>query len=309
MAKAKVTRASSLLRGGSRVVEKQSIEQTKTISSSSFDFASLNPTTLARQLTLIEFEYFRKVQPQELMVYLWGDPREHKETDLTGHLTNYVNRFNKLSFWVGTEICTVPAIKKRVQILDKFIQVLRVLRELNNFNTLMAIVAGLNHSSVQRLKKTWELIPSRSLTTLHDLERLMTPAGNYSAYRVVEARKHQHFLPFFGLALKDLVFANDGNPKRLENGLINFGKLRLLASAVQRIMIYQSNRYEFEVEQEYYNYCDKPVYIQDEARLYRYSLLCEPRASGENDPPLRLVDKWRNESEKLGWIERWTKDL
>ena len=73
--------------------------------------------------------------------------------------------------------------------------------------------------------------------------------------------------------------------------------------------IFQSNPYELEVDPEYYGYCDKPVYIQDEARLYKYSLLCEPRATGENEPPVRLVDKWRGESEKLGWIERWTKDL
>ena len=83
----------------------------------------------------------------------------------------------------------------------------------------------------------------------------------------------------------------------------------LLSLCFPFLQIFQSNPYEFDVEPEYYSYCDKPVYIQDEARLYKYSLLCEPRATGENEPPLRLVDKWRGEGEKLGWIERWTKDL
>ena len=291
-----------------KAAEKRKIELTVTISSTT-TFVSLNPVSVARQLTLIEFEQFRKIQPQELMVYLWGDPREKKETDLTVNLTGYVNRFNKISFWVGTEICTVPQIKKRVQIVEKFIQVIKVLRELNNFNTLMAIVAGLNHSSVQRLKKTWEALSSRSHTILKEVETLMTPAGNYAAYRDIEKRKYPYFIPFFGLMMKDLIFANDGNPKKLEDGLINFGKLRFLANAVQRIMIFQSNPYDLETEPAYYSYCDKPVYIQDEARLYKYSLLCEPRASGENEPSVRLVDKWTNETEKLTWIERWTKDL
>ena len=88
-----------------------------------------------------------------------------------------------------------------------------------------------------------------------------------------------------------------------------FLSLVLIFLTVSVHQIFQSNPYELEVDPEYYGYCDKPVYIQDEARLYKYSLLCEPRATGENEPPVRLVDKWRGESEKLGWIERWTKDL
>jgi len=32
-----------------------------------------------------------------------------------------------VSFWVGTEICTVPAIKKRIQIVEKFVHILRVI--------------------------------------------------------------------------------------------------------------------------------------------------------------------------------------
>jgi len=85
--------------------------------------------------------------------------------------------------------------------------------------------------------------------------------------------------------------------------------LRLLAQSVQRILIFQSNPYEIETETEYYEYCQQLVYIPDEARLYKYSLLCEPRASGENEAPLRLVDKWQTETEKISFIERWTRDL
>jgi len=291
-----------------KALEKRLQDQKATISGGN-EFLSFDSNLIARQLTLIEFEYFKKIQPQELMIYLWGDPREKKSTDLTENLTNYVARFNKISFWVGTEICTVPASKKRITIVEKFIQIAKILRELNNFNTLMAIVSGLNHSSVQRLKKTWEGINSRSLATLHEIEKTMNPAGNYTPYREIEGRKYPYFIPFFGLVMKDLIFANDGNPKRLENGLINFGKLRLLADSVQRILIFQSNPYEIEPFQPHYDYCSKPVYIQDEARLYKYSLLCEPRASDEKEQPVRLVDKWQNENEKLSFVERWTKDL
>ena len=45
-----------------------------------------------------------------------------------------------------------------------------------------------------------------------------------------------------GLALKDLIFANDGNSKRLENGLINFAKLRMLAESVDKILVSPLNQ-------------------------------------------------------------------
>ena len=70
---------------------------------------------------------------------------------------------------------------------------------------------------------------------------MLTPTNNYTAYREIESRKFTTFIPFFGLAMKDLIFTNDGNPKKLENGLYNFGKLRQLTDAVQRIMVRASS--------------------------------------------------------------------
>jgi len=70
---------------------------------------------------------------------------------------------------------------------------------------------------------------------------VLTPTNNYTAYREIESRKFTTFIPFFGLAMKDLIFTNDGNPKKLENGLYNFGKLRQLTDAVQRIMVRASS--------------------------------------------------------------------
>ena len=47
----------------------------------------------------------------------------------------------------------------------------------------MAILAALNLAAVQRLKRTWQLLPDSILATLHSLETLMTTSNNYSVYR------------------------------------------------------------------------------------------------------------------------------
>eukprot|EP00160_Parvularia_atlantis_P017465 Unigene6013_Nuclearia_a/m.18429 Unigene6013_Nuclearia_a/g.18429 ORF Unigene6013_Nuclearia_a/g.18429 Unigene6013_Nuclearia_a/m.18429 type:complete len:161 (+) Unigene6013_Nuclearia_a:1722-2204(+) len=108
-----------------------------------------------------------------------------------------------------------------------------------------------------------------------------------------------------GLVLKDLIFANDGNPKILPNGLVNFGKLRTLAQLVERLALFQSNPYTIQREDAVHEYCSRLIALSEE-RLYKYSLLCEPRATNEQQP-VRLVDKWN--AENIGFIEKWVRDL
>jgi len=277
---------------------------------SQIEFVMLSTVVVARQMTLVDHELFCAIQPQELMIFLWGDPRVKKTgVSLRPNLTAYVEHFNRVSFWACTEICTAPDVAKRVQVIEKIIDMLKIFREFNSFNLLMALIAALNHSSVQRLKKTWEVVSNRSLQILHEIEKTLNPIGNYATYREIESKKYPCFIPFFGLLMKDLIFANDGNPKKLENGLYNFSKLRQLAGLVERIMIWQSSDYEIERAPGIYEYCCNLIYIEDEDRLYKYSYLCEPRISGENEAPIRLLHKWQNQSQSLNFIERWTKDL
>ena len=44
--------------------------------------------------------------------------------------------------------------KQRAERIHKFIQVAQHLRQLQNFNSLMAVVGGICHSSIARLSKT-----------------------------------------------------------------------------------------------------------------------------------------------------------
>ena len=62
-----------------------------------------------------------------------------------------------MSFWVATEVCTQPEIKNRVKTLEKLVKIAYKCFEINNFNSALAIVSGLNVVSVGRLKETWEV--------------------------------------------------------------------------------------------------------------------------------------------------------
>jgi len=47
----------------------------------------------------------------------------------------------------------------------------------------MAIIAGLSHSSVSRLKDSWAALSTKSRTAFEELESLMQSRQNYKLYR------------------------------------------------------------------------------------------------------------------------------
>ena len=68
-----------------------------------------------------------------------------------------IQRFNRVSSWVATEVLLAANIKKRASVIKHFILVAKACRDIRNYNTLLEITAGLNFSSVQRLRKTWKV--------------------------------------------------------------------------------------------------------------------------------------------------------
>ncbi|XP_020834242.1 RAS guanyl-releasing protein 4 isoform X3 [Phascolarctos cinereus] len=110
-------------------------------------FDHLQTGELAEHLTDLEFRAFRAITPQDLRGYvLHGSVRGCPALEGSVGLTNSVSR------WVQVMVLSRPSPSQRGQVLDKFIHVAQRLRQLQNFNTLMAVTGGLCHSAISRLK-------------------------------------------------------------------------------------------------------------------------------------------------------------
>src|SRR3990167_5400366 len=72
--------------------------------------------------------------------------------------------------------------------------------KMNNFNSLLEILSGINNYSVQRLKKTWKALPSKFREKFSEMEELMDNRLNYANYRkkLAECSKDASVLPYFG---------------------------------------------------------------------------------------------------------------
>lgn len=88
-----------------------------------------------------------------------GDLGKAKSGSSIGSIAFYVEWFNRLSALSASEVLRHSRRRHRVQTIEFLIDVAQQCCEIGNFNSLMAIVAGLSLPSVARLKRTVSIFP------------------------------------------------------------------------------------------------------------------------------------------------------
>lgn len=207
---------------------------------------------LGQQLTLVELERLSFIGPEEFVQAFAKDSphidSSFKDMKKTKNLESYVHWFNRLSYLVASEICKHSKKKQRVKTIEFWIETARECFNVGNFNSLMAIIAGLNMSPISRLKKTWHKVQQSAKFTI--LEQYMDPSSNFSSYRsTLKAalwrsagatdQRQRVVIPFFSLLVKDIYFLNEGCRNRLDNGHINFEKFWQLAKQVTEFITWK----------------------------------------------------------------------
>ena len=189
----------------------------------------LNPVEVSTQLMVEDFTIFRQIEATEYVEDLF----EIKSRYGTPNLNTFSALVNREMMWVISEVVAELNIHKRMRVIKQFIKVARQCKETQNFNSMFAIVSGLGHGSVARLKSTWEKLPSKYQRLFTEMQQLMDPSRNMSRYRnLVNADNVQPpIIPFYPIVKKDLTFIHLGNHSEVEE-LINFEKLRMIAKEV-----------------------------------------------------------------------------
>lgn len=247
-----------------------------------------SPALLAQQLTHVELERLSYIGPEEF-VQAFAKENPHLETSFkdmkkTRNLESYVQWFNRLSYFVATEVCKQHVKKKlRVKVMEYWIETARECFNIGNFNSLMAIIAGLNMSPISRLKKTWSKVQSAKFSIL---EHQMDPSSNFSSYRsTLKAamwrsagatdERQRIVIPFFSLLVKDLYFLNEGCSNKLPNGHINFEKFWQLAKQVTEFITWKQVTCPFEKNTKVITFLQASPVLTENA-LALASFECEP---------------------------------
>lgn len=240
-----------------------------------FNLVDWPTVEIARQLTLIEYNIFKRIQPRECFGQGWQ--KSNKE-QLAPNMVTMARRFNHVSRWVSSEIMRESDLRRRRALMIRFIEMAECFRALNNFNGIYEIIGGLTNAAVFRMQQTWEGITPRHREIFDAFSVLMSHTNSYQNIRKELSNCSPPCIPYIGVFQTDLVFLEDGNPDFV-NGLINFTKRHKMAAVIMEIQTYQHAPYNIKEVPYLKEVLSERILMDlwDDDRLYARSLELEPR--------------------------------
>uniref|UniRef100_A0A8C3AA60 Rap guanine nucleotide exchange factor (GEF) 6 n=1 Tax=Cyclopterus lumpus TaxID=8103 RepID=A0A8C3AA60_CYCLU len=187
---------------------------------SQISLLQLSTMEVAAQLSMRDFELFRNIESTEYV-----DDLFKLDSSLgSGNLKQFEEVINQETFWVATEILKEPNALKRMKTIKHYVKIALHCRECKNFNSMFAIISGLN------LAPVYEKL-------FVDLQDVFDPSRNMSKYRNVLSSQSMQppIIPLFPVVKKDLTFLHEGNDSSVD-GLVNFEKLRMIAKEIRHVV-------------------------------------------------------------------------
>lgn len=244
-----------------------------------------DPLELARQLTIKESRIFCSILPEELLDTEWT----RKSGSLAVNVRAMSTLSTDLAHLVADSILYLEEPKKRAATIKHWVKIANKCLELNNYDSLMAIICSLNLSMISRLKRTWDVVSQKTKATLEHLRSIVDVSRNYA---VLRQRLQNHVppcLPFVGTYLTDLTFVDHGNQSLRtlptddgEMAVINFDKHMKTARIISELQRFQIPYRLTEVPELQTWMQNELVRVRSNGEttaqtFYRRSLVLEPR--------------------------------
>ncbi|KAM9466567.1 RAS guanyl-releasing protein 1-like [Clarias gariepinus] len=262
---------------GDRVWSHKSSQKIKVRSSRkrkvSLLFDHLEPVELAEHLTYLEFKSFCRISFADYQKYIRNECLSENPT-----MERSIALCNGISQWVQLMVLSRPTPQLRAEVFTKFIYVAQNLHQMQNFNSLMAVVGGLCHTSISRLKDTCTHVPHETTKVLNEMTDLLSSSRNYENYRQAYSKSTGFKIPILGVHLKDLIAVNEAMTDYVDNGKINVQKLQALYNHINELIQLQQNPPLLDANKDLVHLLTLSLdlyYTEDE--IYELSYAREPR--------------------------------
>ncbi len=214
---------------------------------------------IARELTRIDWIMFSSIRPRDLVRHVSCRPGRKDRWKSLEHVDRMIGQFNHVAYWVTNVVLLREKPKHRAKALEKFMNLAWVsvehhngiatlltlsqkLRYLNNYNSLGAVIAGINGGAVLRLTQTRELVTHQAQKDFMRLEILMGTQKSHFAYRLAWENTSTERIPFLPLHRRDLVSAEQGN-RTFIGERINWKKFEVMGEVILGIQKSQDTPY------------------------------------------------------------------
>ncbi|KAF7686855.1 RAS guanyl-releasing protein 2-like [Silurus meridionalis] len=254
-------------------------------------FEHLDASELAEHLTYMEYKSFCKILFQDYHSFV-----RHGCTVDNPILERFITLFNSVSQWIQLMVLSKPTAQQRATVITHFVRVAQKLLQLQNFNTLMAVVGGLSNSSISRLKDTQAHISNDTNKIFNSLLDLVTSSGNYSQYRRRFSECLGFRFPILGVHLKDLIAVHVALPDWAddEKTRVNLTKTQQLYSILHELALVQTMSPNIDASTDLLNLLTVSLdQYHTEDEIYQLSLQREPRSSkpANSNPGPSLANK------------------
>ncbi|KAL8820846.1 MAG: hypothetical protein Q9223_001002 [Gallowayella weberi] len=212
-------------------------------------FMRVSDEDIAQELTRIDWIMFSSIRPRDLVKYVSLCEIDKESCRSMENITRLIDQFNHVAFWIANIILLRDKPKHRAKALEKCMAIAWAsncrLRQLNNYNSLGAVVAGINGTAVHRLYETRELVPHHVQKQFMRLEILMSTQKSHFAYRLAWSNTSAERIPFLPLHSRDLASAEEGNPTYLdeESKCINWKKFEIIGDVIISVQRSQATPY------------------------------------------------------------------
>lgn len=288
----------------------------------SLSILDFEPMELARQLTIKECRIFCSILPEELLDTEWMK----KSGSLAVNVRAMSTLSTDLANLVSDSILQLEEPKKRAVVIKHWVKIANKCLELNNYDSLMAIICSLNSSMIGRLKRTWEVVSQKTKTVLDFLRGIVDVSRNYSVLRHRIQNHVPPCLPFVGTYLTDLTFVDHGNqPSRhlpTEDGdmeVINFDKHMKTARIISELQRFQIPYRLAEVPELQAWMQNELVRVRSNGEkslqtFYRRSLVLEPREAPtrhnpHTDSAHSILENAKDKFDLRSWTHPKTKSV
>ena len=117
------------------------------VKESHISFLDLDTYELAYQLSVRDYQLFRNVLPTDYIIDTFR--RKGNEPSKIDNMNRLEDLVNEETFWVQHEVCQETNVSRRAKCLKHFISISLHLKNLKNYNSMFAIISGLDSGPVR----------------------------------------------------------------------------------------------------------------------------------------------------------------
>ncbi|KAK5195369.1 hypothetical protein LTR99_001891 [Exophiala xenobiotica] len=235
---------------------------------------------LAREITRIDWTMYSAIRPRDFVRHVSLSTEQRRQSRGVDNISAMVKHFNHLALFVSGVILLRDKPKHRARALERFMALAWKVRQLNNYNSLGAIVAGITGHEIARLNATRDLVPADVQKQFLRLTILMGLSRSHAAYRMAWENSFAERIPFLPLVRQDLTMAATANPTFITSN-INWKKFEIMGEVIVGIQKSLETPY---------NFPPRTVRSEDTVKLVLETKILE-ESEDSADPRSELYDR------------------